>query len=443
MGLLSKAWKGIKKGFKKIGKAIKRGFKKFGKFMGKIGIVGQLAMMFILPGIGSAMMQGMMKGLGSLGTSLSAASNPLLQGAGAVLNGAHKFATSAGRIFRTVTDGDMDFGKTQLNRIPNVDLQLSGSGTWLENARVNVKSIGDPWRKAITGQGRTLLDISKSSGVSVEKLGEINPTLVEGVEPKNWGDIVTGKEARIYTKLPEPRPVAPSVDPSVDQGIIEGTYDRALAAGRADGSIPQATLPGEGAATRDIYGPAGTTAALPSEGEVLWKKPPTTPATPTHSSLLTQEQAAYDKMVADARADGRVPQDTPTSPVDAELDLASTAPGSDKWLSSIYKGARDELGDMFSFKKPITSVQTGMALAAQFSTPEEIEPPFYSAGIPDIQQFSPQHFEPMDTISVPFLQQLEREYGPWGWPAHLDNQLSYQQRMAASYPQPMAPYQSG
>ena len=226
MGLLSKAWKGIKKGFKKIGKAIKRGFKKFGKFMGKIGIVGQLAMMFILPGIGSAMMQGMMKGLGSLGTSLSAASNPLLQGAGAVLNGAHKFATSAGRIFRTVTDGVMDFGKTQLNRIPNVDLQLSGSGTWLENARVNVKSIGDPWRKAITGQGRTLLDISKSSGVSVEKLGEINPTLVEGVEPKNWGDIVTGKEARIYTKLPEPRPVAPSVDPSVDQGIIEGTYDR-------------------------------------------------------------------------------------------------------------------------------------------------------------------------------------------------------------------------
>ena len=55
MGGFSKIFKGIKKGFKKIGKGIKGAFQKFGKFMGKIGILGQIAMMFILPGIGNAL----------------------------------------------------------------------------------------------------------------------------------------------------------------------------------------------------------------------------------------------------------------------------------------------------------------------------------------------------------------------------------------------------
>ena len=68
MGLFKKLGKKLRGFFKRIGKGIKKGFKKFGKFMGKIGILGQIAMMFILPGIGSAML----KGLGSI-TGISAA----------------------------------------------------------------------------------------------------------------------------------------------------------------------------------------------------------------------------------------------------------------------------------------------------------------------------------------------------------------------------------
>ena len=48
-------FKAIGKVFKKIGKGIKSAFAKFGKFMNKIGIVGQIAMGFILPGIGQAL----------------------------------------------------------------------------------------------------------------------------------------------------------------------------------------------------------------------------------------------------------------------------------------------------------------------------------------------------------------------------------------------------
>ena len=56
MGFFSKVWKGVKKGFKKLFMPIKSVFKTVGKFMNKIGIVGQIAMMFIpIPGLGALM----------------------------------------------------------------------------------------------------------------------------------------------------------------------------------------------------------------------------------------------------------------------------------------------------------------------------------------------------------------------------------------------------
>ena len=54
-------FKGIKTGIKGIARGVKKAFRSFGKFMGKIGILGQVAMMFIMPYIGQA--------LGSLWTS--------------------------------------------------------------------------------------------------------------------------------------------------------------------------------------------------------------------------------------------------------------------------------------------------------------------------------------------------------------------------------------
>ena len=49
MGFLSKVWKGLKKGVKKIGKKIKKTFKSVMKGIGKLGIVGQIGMMFLMP----------------------------------------------------------------------------------------------------------------------------------------------------------------------------------------------------------------------------------------------------------------------------------------------------------------------------------------------------------------------------------------------------------
>tara|TARA_R110000737_G_scaffold314904_2_gene324785 strand:+ start:2556 stop:3755 length:1200 start_codon:yes stop_codon:yes gene_type:complete len=121
MGFFKKIFKGVKKGFKSIGKGIKSAFKKFGKFMGKIGILGQVAMMFIMPGIGGALM----KGLGGIGqTAMSAmagSGSAFLQGAAKVMQGAANFVGKASNVFRNVTEGVTnfvgEFSKTAANKL--------------------------------------------------------------------------------------------------------------------------------------------------------------------------------------------------------------------------------------------------------------------------------------------------------------------------------------
>jgi len=106
MGLFSKIWKGIKKTFKKIGKGIKKAFMKFGKFMNKIGIVGQIAMSFILPGIGGVLAKTFGNVVGALsGGALGAVG----KAAGWVLGKAGEFAKMAYQGYKTVTGAITDF----------------------------------------------------------------------------------------------------------------------------------------------------------------------------------------------------------------------------------------------------------------------------------------------------------------------------------------------
>ena len=58
MGFLSKLFKGVKKFVKKIGKGIKKIVKKVGMAVGKLGIVGQIGMMFLMPYAMGALPQG-------------------------------------------------------------------------------------------------------------------------------------------------------------------------------------------------------------------------------------------------------------------------------------------------------------------------------------------------------------------------------------------------
>jgi hypothetical protein len=101
MSFFSKLWGGIKNTFKKIGKGIKKAAQSVGKFMNKIGVAGQIALMFILPGIGGMIGKGV--------AAMAGSANPILAGLGKVLTTAGKFAHTAGNAFKTVTDGVMSF----------------------------------------------------------------------------------------------------------------------------------------------------------------------------------------------------------------------------------------------------------------------------------------------------------------------------------------------
>jgi hypothetical protein len=117
MGLLSKIFGGIKKIIKGVGKIIKKGvrkvggffkrvFKGIGKFVGKLGPIGMLGMMLLMPQLGAwwsqfgawagnltGPMAGFMKGVHAVGAAVGKAYTSVTEGINTVLGG---FAESVG-----------------------------------------------------------------------------------------------------------------------------------------------------------------------------------------------------------------------------------------------------------------------------------------------------------------------------------------------------------
>ena len=189
MGWLSKAWKGVKKVFKKIGRGIKKVAMKVGKFMNKIGIVGQIAMAFILPGIGNFLLNG----LGGVATSMVANTfggigGAILKGAGHVLQAAHKFVTVGKNVFNTVAEGVTnfvgEFGKTALNKIPGINIESASQnffgtgGAWetvQKDIVKNASNIFNPFKSTVKiTEGMNIKDVVNSSGVSRARIQEMN-----------------------------------------------------------------------------------------------------------------------------------------------------------------------------------------------------------------------------------------------------------------------------
>jgi hypothetical protein len=146
-----KIGKGFKSAFKSIGKGIKSAMGKIGKFMNKIGIVGQLALMFTPVG---AMMSNMFASIGNVagsmfskvvgkaatmttagasatvtaGSGLLGSTSALARGAGTVLKAAGNFAKAGHAAFKTITEGMTsfigEFSKTALKKIPGMETMM-------------------------------------------------------------------------------------------------------------------------------------------------------------------------------------------------------------------------------------------------------------------------------------------------------------------------------
>lgn len=187
MGFFSKIVKKVKKGFKSIGKGIKSAFKKFGKFMGKIGIIGQLALMFTPVGammgnffasigqaaggvfskiVGKAAVQG------AAGSGLLGSSSAILRGAGTVLKAAGNFAKAGHSAFRTVTDGISsfvgEFSRTALKKIPGME-ELMPSLSSASDTFFGENGAWDTVSKKVTTQGSEILkSFDEDIGVKVK-----------------------------------------------------------------------------------------------------------------------------------------------------------------------------------------------------------------------------------------------------------------------------------
>jgi len=148
MGFFSKVFKGIGKVFKKIGKGIKSAFKKFGRFMGKIGILGQVAMMFILPGIGNAI----------LGTSAA--------GAAAAAQVAVQAGTATAAQIAIVSGTAQAVGSGLLGgALGSVGVAAGKAAVWVGNKIATVKNVFSNITQGVT---ETLGNFAKTAG---KKLG--------------------------------------------------------------------------------------------------------------------------------------------------------------------------------------------------------------------------------------------------------------------------------
>lgn len=159
MGFFSKVWKGIKTGVKGVVKGVKKAFKSVGKFFGKLGIVGQLALMFLLPG------SGFLSGMGSWAAKMGAYTGfgaPVVNAAGKFLTAAVKVGNTITKPFRTVASGVMDVVKNTVgaiaNKIPGMDTFVSR----LTKGRIDINDYS--FKNAFDAVGKTLTQTQADIG---------------------------------------------------------------------------------------------------------------------------------------------------------------------------------------------------------------------------------------------------------------------------------------
>ena len=192
MGFLSKVFKGVKKVFKKVGKAIKSGLKSVGKFMDKIGIVGQIGLSLLLPGIGSAL-SGMW---GKLVTGLSTYSgvgSTVINGAGKFLAKATQLASGAGRAFSSITEG--------VKNVVGETLKAGANALGVDTALIKVgDTLGSEYLQNLGQSIRAadLTSIGQQFGASVENVMNSFSGAVPADSPLLNDGAVTPQPENIY-----------------------------------------------------------------------------------------------------------------------------------------------------------------------------------------------------------------------------------------------------
>ena len=151
MGILSKLWKGIKKTVKKIGKGVKNIFQKVKNSFGKLGVFGQIGMMFLMPYATGALSSFAGSALGTVGkwsANLLSKSGIGAKALGHTLNMVHKAGTFAGKVYTTISD-------TIGNAVDRVGNFAKGEGFTLSEGRTSIFAKGNE-RSLLSTEGYKL-----------------------------------------------------------------------------------------------------------------------------------------------------------------------------------------------------------------------------------------------------------------------------------------------
>ena len=111
MGFLRKLGRKIGKGIRKLGRKIKKGLKGIVKGIGKLGVLGTIAMMFVMPYVPV-----LWTNLGTFASGLTASSSVFAKAAGYAMKGIYNAGKLGGKVYSTVTNAITG----TLSKIPGV-----------------------------------------------------------------------------------------------------------------------------------------------------------------------------------------------------------------------------------------------------------------------------------------------------------------------------------
>ena len=198
MGIFSKVWRGIKKTVKKVARGIKKVVKKVGKAFGKLGIVGQIGLMFLMP----YAMQGLgtfWKGFGGFANKLAASQGVGSQIFGKALSTIHTAGSMVGKVYTGITNTidaafDVATGKGTFKDLKDA------AGSIFSGPTNEAKSLLTGDKLATYKKEQALLDVPKKPVVEVKEieLPKIDETIKKGVPKIEIKSVATTPEQKSF-----------------------------------------------------------------------------------------------------------------------------------------------------------------------------------------------------------------------------------------------------
>ena len=244
---LKKAWKGVKKVVKKIGRGIKKVAKGFMKAIGKLGVVGQLGLMFFMPyavGALSSMFGNMIgaagQWLGATAKTLTSGSSFIGKALGHTMNAIHTVGSKIGHVYSTITE-TIGGAVNSFAESTGLGRGFDAVGKFFHEKVVNPTkqffgfeaSAYQPMFGNIDTSGEVLTDTT----VETDKIiGEVEPdkligdeaVLFETQQAKQQADIIEKQKSLLSMKKEvETDPLTKKIQEEAEEGLLGGVRQEA------------------------------------------------------------------------------------------------------------------------------------------------------------------------------------------------------------------------